>query len=175
MTDERAMDWAHIELIYGAAISAKPENILELGIGTGAVTRKLLNAIYYNGIGNLTCVDNLVDDANWPKIEYKEAMGEGARFVNSDEHAFVSGQLTNKYDFLVSDADHSGNWFEEHSRICTPMAMMWFHDTNTPGYPGLYSIEPQVKALGWPYIHFRKSSRPDERCERGLLLVVNAK
>jgi predicted O-methyltransferase YrrM len=175
VSDSRAMDVCHADLIYGAAISAKPANILELGIGTGMVTERLLNAIAYNGIGKLTSVDNLVDDANWPRIEYDGLKARGANVVLSDEWEFVCCTKNSTFDFLVSDADHGGKWFDSHSRICAPGALMFFHDTATPSYPGLYSIEPKVKALGWPCIHFKKSSRTDERCERGLLMVVNGK
>jgi hypothetical protein len=179
MTDPRAMDQCHADLIYGAAVAFKPSRILELGVGTGLITKRLLEAIQFNEVGRLTCVDNWLDTNGKPP-DFFDALPEpfntqSPRFRLCDERSFCFGCKSNVYDFLVSDADHSGDWPQEHFRICTPGALMFFHDTNTPEYAGLYRLESIVKELGWPCIHFKKSSRPDERCERGLLMVVNGK
>jgi len=52
---------------------------------------------------------------------------------------------------------------------------MFFHDTNNAEFPGLLTIETQVAELGLPYFHFKKDSRENERCSRGLLFVINKK
>jgi hypothetical protein len=84
----------------------------------------------------------------------------------------------NAYDFLISDADHirSGTWLDQHLRIVEAGGFLFFHDTNQPRtFPSLASIEGQVRERGLPYFHFKESSRPDERCQRGWLFVINQK
>ena len=53
-----AIDDPHAMLIFGLAISHKPEQVLEIGVGSGFLTQTLLNAVEYNQRGILTCVDN---------------------------------------------------------------------------------------------------------------------
>ncbi len=169
-----AMDSAHIEFIYGAAIASKPRDILELGIGSGRVTLTLARAILYNQTGKLTSVDNWND---WGGNNPGLTLPSQARIVVNTEEDFVREAPDSAYDFLVSDADHnnSGNWFDQHCRITKPDGLMFFHDTNNPEFPTLYELESKVRVLKLPFFHFKLSTRPDERCERGLLFVVNKK
>ena len=61
-------------------------------------------------------------------------------------------------------------------RIVGHDGFLFFHDTNQPDiFPGLAEIESQVRQRGLPYFHFKDQSRPDERCERGWLFVINKK
>ena len=81
-------------------------------------------------------------------------------------------------DFLISDADHlkSQNWLDQHMRVVQNDGFMFFHDTNQPRvFPGLATIEDQLKSRGLFCLHFRENSRPDERCDRGWLFAVNRK
>src|SRR5437867_3457846 len=56
-----AMDAVHANLIASVVLAKKPERILELGIGSGILTRALLAAIRVNRHGELESVDNLSD------------------------------------------------------------------------------------------------------------------
>lgn len=53
-----AVDVNHTILLFGLLISAKPKTVLGVGIGSGLVTRTILSALRYNGVGSLTSVDN---------------------------------------------------------------------------------------------------------------------
>jgi hypothetical protein len=108
------MDENHIDLIYSLIISSKPKKILEIGVGTGAVSLKLLNATEYNQIDpDITCVDNFYD---WNGQQPKgfEEFKDNFKFVISDEKSFVES-CSEKFDFIVSDADHlrTNEWVDK--------------------------------------------------------------
>jgi predicted O-methyltransferase YrrM len=176
VTGPTAIDIAHASLVYGLVCAAKPRNLLELGVGTGLMTGLLLDAIEYNGVGHLTCVDNWLD---WGGVEPPHIMGfreRGATIRTRYERQALTLTLDDQYDFLFSDADHHGDWCEEHFRVTRPGAFCFFHDTNIAAeYPGLARIEGYARSRGWMCCHFTESTRPGERCERGLLMVVNGK
>ncbi len=174
-----ALDRNHNLFLMGALLSRKPERVLELGIGTGYVTRTLLYGLMYNEKGNLTSIDNFMDwDGKEPPYvqQFREM---GATIVAPvGEEEFVKGSRDDSYDFLVSDADHrrSGTWVDHHLRIVTHDGFMFFHDTNhRDKYRSLKLIERRIRELGLPYYHFTESSRPDELCERGWLFAINKK
>jgi predicted O-methyltransferase YrrM len=173
-----AIDLAHNVFLVGAVLARKPDRVLELGVGSGYVTRSLLHALRYNRKGKLTSVDNWFD---WDGAEPPFVAGlraAGANIVVSGEEEFVRRAFDNAYDFLVSDADHfrSGTWFDQHLRIVEAGGFLFFHDTNQPRtFPSLASIEGEVRERGLPHFHFKESSRPDERCQRGWLFVINQK
>ncbi len=170
-----SMDKAHAMIIASSVMAAKPRFTLELGVGTGTCTGPILEAIRYNMSGMLTCVDLWIDyDGKKPEF-VKEYENQGAYLVTKHEREFCLDSETNSYDFLVSDADHGAGWLGEHIRICRPGAIMFFHDTNNPDFHNLYNIQNIVKELGWSHYHFKENSRDDERCHRGLLMVVNGK
>ena len=56
-----AIDKAHSALLYGTVLSAKPKTLLEIGIGSGFVTKTLLAGIKYNAVGKLISVDSWND------------------------------------------------------------------------------------------------------------------
>ncbi len=174
-----AIDRSHALLLFGALVSRKPERVLELGIGSGFVSWALVYGIRYNGRGSLTSVDSWLD---WKGTEppVAEALRrEGVNVVAPvSEEEFVRKSPSDRYDFLVSDADHrrSGSWIDEHLRITRHDAFLFFHDTNHEDrFRGLHAIERRIAALQLPHFHFTESSRPDERCERGWLFAVNRK
>jgi predicted O-methyltransferase YrrM len=173
--DQRAIDVAHNLFLIGAVLSKKPERILELGIGTGFVTRSLLAAIRFNGKGHITSVDNWFDwNGNEPPgIDQLRKDGVAIR-VDSEE-TFLRKCPSDEYDVLISDADHvnSGHWLPEHLRVARNDAFLFFHDTNSPAWPTLLTIQQRISHL--PHYHFTENSRPDERCSRGWLFVINKK
>ena len=174
-----SIDLAHGMSIFGSLLSAKPQHILELGIGTGFITSLLLQGIEYNTVGDLTCVDNFHDlGGNLPEETLKRIAQSGVKVIApKGEREFILETLDNSYDFLVSDADHnhSGEWAEETFRIIKPDSFMFFHDVNNEGYPNLRNYQTLAEKLGKPYFLFKDSSRSDEECGRGLLMVVNKK
>ena len=174
-----AIDVAHNLFLIGALVARKPERVLELGIGSGYVTRSLLHGLRYNQRGTLTSVDNFLDwkGAEPPYVQEFRAMG--AEIVAPmEEKEFVFAARTDAYDFMVSDADHSrsGTWIDEHLRIVSDDGFMFFHDTNhQTKYKSLKLIEKRIRELGLPYYHFTRNSRADERCDRGWLFAINRK
>ncbi len=174
--DHRAIDLCHAVTIFGMALSAKPKDILELGVGTGLVTDALLSAIEYNQCGHLTCMDSWLDYGGKEPDFWEGFRQRGALLAVNQELAYLKATPDNTYDFLMSDADHGGTWPQEHFRVTRPGSICFFHDTNSPHeYPGLNAIVDLVHTLGWDYQHFTSNSREDERCHRGLLMVVNGK
>ena len=168
------MDQAHIMLIYGTALAAKPLTILELGIGSGAVTTALLNAIMYNNCGTLTVVDNWLD---WNGVR-PEIVGlahtSKINIIDGDEENVVRAWAPGTVDLIVSDADHTNahKWFETTMRLLTKNGVAFFHDVTNPMFPNLGTLELQAKQYGYGHCLFNKSSLDHEKCERGLLMVM---
>jgi len=177
-TGESAIDKNHAFLIFSTVVSKKPENILEIGIGEGIATYALYGGIKYNGMGNLTCVDNWSDFDGQPPphIDFFESQGINI-IAPMEEKNFILNSPSNTYDFIVSDGDHmhSHEWIEDTLRIAKDNAVLFFHDTNSDGNNNVSfatkKILERIKDLKLPYYHFTESSRPDERCNRGLLMV----
>ena len=174
-----AIDVAHNLFLIGALVARKPERVLELGIGSGYVTRSLLHGLRYNRRGTLTSVDNFMDWKGAEPPYVREFREMGAEIVAPrEEKEFVHATPTDAYDFMVSDADHSrsGTWIDQHLRIVRHDGFMFFHDTNhQTKYKSLKLIGKRIRELGLPYYHFTENSRPDERCDRGWLFAINRK
>jgi predicted O-methyltransferase YrrM len=174
-----SVDRVHGMFITGAILAMKPRTVLELGIGTGFLTGSIAHALAYNRRGRLTSVDNWGDWKGKKEpshiVRYKRL---GVKVVAMEEERFVRAARTDAWDVLVSDGDHphSHTWLDEHLRIVRNGGLLFFHDTNQPKeYPGLATIEGELKKRGISCVNFCRSSRPDEECERGLLFAVNRK
>ena len=173
-----ALDRAHNLFLVGAVLSKKPNDVLELGIGTGYVTASLIHALSYNRKGRLTSVDNWFDWGGKEPPGVDNLRKAGVNVVSMGEGEFVRQAPTDGWDFMVSDADHhrSQEWIDEHLRIVRDGGFMFFHDTNQPGvFPGLATIEGKLKERGIFTLHFKENSRQDEHCNRGWLFAVNKK
>jgi predicted O-methyltransferase YrrM len=166
------MDDCHIDLIKSLACAAKPRKALEIGIGTGAVTKALVDSFILNGIDlDLTCVDNFGDwHFNQPKGF--ENMPPGIQFVQSHERDFVEGCLE-EFDFIVSDGDHAhaGEWFSDTYRIVSYGGILIYHDATSIHCPSISGIIATLSAWNARYFVFNRNSHPWERCERGLLVI----
>jgi predicted O-methyltransferase YrrM len=176
-TDPVSMDLAHNALLLGAVASLKPDAVLELGVGAGYTSGAILQALAWNQKGRLTIVDNWHDWRGREPPHAQQLREAGARIVIRDEESFVKRCKANTYDVLVSDADHSRShlWLDQHLRIVRPGGLMFFHDTANPAFPNLARILEGVQERKLWHYHFTASSRPDERCHRGLLMVQNQK
>lgn len=174
-----AVDRAHAVLLMGIVLSRKPRDILELGIGSSFVTKTLLQATRFNGVGRITAVDNWLDWRGDEPPLMAELRAQGVNVVAPvEEETFVHEAADDAFDLLVSDADHrrSGTWIDEHLRIVRHDGFMFFHDTNhTDRFKSLGLIEKRLRELQLPFYQFTESTRPDERCERGLLMAINRK
>ncbi len=171
-----ALDRAHNLFLIGAVLSKKPNEILELGVGTGYLTASLVHAIAYNKKGRLTSVDNWFDWGGKEPPNVAAMRQAGVNVVTMGEEDFVRQAPDSHWDVLISDADHfhSHQWVDQHLRIVKDGGFLFFHDTNQPNvFPGLGTIESQLKSRGIFCCHFRENSRPDEHCDRGWLFAVN--
>lgn len=170
--DAIAIDHAHVALIKAVAMAAKPKQVLELGVGSGRVTRALADALAFNGQGYLTAVDSW-SDFDGKRPPHLLDLPDSVVLVTGLEHDVVKAASSDYYDLVVSDADHNhaGQWLPETLRIVKPGGWLFFHDTNAPNYQTLFEIPERLRRRGFLVSHFTESTRPDERCSRGLLMA----
>lgn len=169
------MDQCHLDLIYGLGVAQKPKKVLELGMGSGVVTDVLLKAFRYNDIPlDLTCVDNWMDWNFKKPAEVSHYEESGVKVVTSAERDFVLS-CKEKYDLIISDADHdrSQEWFEQSLFLLKSGGIIIYHDVTNPSFPDLHTHYSLAKQRGSSYFLFNHSSRKDEGCERGLLIISN--
>lgn len=174
----RTLDVPHNLFLIGSLLSRKPRNILEMGMGTGYLTWSIIQAIQYNGVGQLTSVDNWCDWGGAEPLGIDRIKAAGVNVVAPiDEREFLRTCPDNAYDFVISDADHrrSHQWTDEYLRITSHDGFLYFHDTNSPMFRNLYAIVETIQKLNLPHYHFTQNTRPDERCDRGFLFVINKK
>jgi SAM-dependent methyltransferase len=140
-------------------------------VGAGYTARALLQALAWNGKGRLVCVDSWHDTKGQEPEIAQELRARGVEIVVQAEEPFCQSCPADFADVLISDADHlrSDQWLGEHLRILRPGGWAFFHDTSNSEFPNLARILDGVKEL--PHWHFTASSRADERCERGWLMV----
>lgn len=170
------IDQSHLDLIYGLLTASKPKKVLELGMGSGIATDVILKAFAYNEIPlNLTCVDNWHD---WHFIKPPEIAryeSNGVKVITSPEKDFVFS-CHEKYDFIVSDADHdhAQDWFEKTLSLLRDHGILIYHDVTNPDFANLYTIYQKVQNQQLPHMLFNVSSKPNEKCERGLLVIYGS-
>lgn len=171
------IDKCHVDLIYGLIRSQKPESILELGFGSGESTKRIIDACVENSNEpHYLIIDNWMDfDGKMPDLARSLAMGSlPLSMIALNEKDFIE-KCQDTFDFILSDADHcySHLWFERtFNDILRPGGIMVCHDImNREGYPRLYDIVINCKNRGISHVIFDKNGLPDERCERGLLVI----
>ena len=98
-------------------------------------------------------------------------------YILAEEKDFVFSIEENQFDFIVSDGDHlhAGEWAEQIFKILKPDSFMFFHDVNNPGYPNLMNYKILADKYNKPNFLFKESSRADEDCQRGTLMIINKK
>lgn len=168
------IDKPHVLLIYGVAISHKPLKVLELGIGSGLVTATLLHASIYNNIKTeITAVDNWSQWEGAGKPQHIDQLSSyGVKVIHSEERAFVESAETNYYDLIVVDGDHEKGheWADKIFKLLSPDGILFSHDILL--FPNLKKYIDLAKENNMSYKLFHKSSRPDERCERGFIMIM---
>lgn len=196
-SEEVKIDVAHADLLHGLVRAAKPTRVLELGFGGGRACVQILRGLALNRqAAQYVLVDNWTDwDGMRPAI-LDVAMEDSAMLapevkttvITADEGEFVRNYLaprsadpdsakgyeaSSRLDFIMSDADHhhSHEWFNEvYMRMLAPGGTMVVHDVDGT-YPGLANLPKVLATWGVPHKVFDRSSRPDERCGRGLLVI----
>lgn len=127
-----AVDDCHLDLVYGLVRSHKPDNVLELGVGSGKTTVVLIKALKKNEkFKKLTLVDNWID---WKgnKPTHIHELEEYIDIVESDEKEFIFS-CNKSFDFIFSDADHwnTDKWFEYvYDRILSNNGILIYHDVS---------------------------------------------
>lgn len=169
-----AMDLAHVQFICGAVLAHKPARLLELGIGSGFLSRAMLLACACNQRGKLTCVDNAHDWQGQPPPHFDRLAADGVNLVISAEHDFVIAEHE-PYDLLVCDGDHAKT--HQHAphilRLAADGAFIFFHDTANPQFPNLGLLQVCARYSGFACHQFTALSLPNERTDRGLLMIIN--
>lgn len=190
-----SIDLAHAHLIDGLVRSFKPQNILELGFGGGRSHNAIASGAAFNqNKPHYTLVDSWHDWNFVQPVEVHETVRthalnhvtkekqrntfESFSVVTSTEEDFVAKTLLNKhqYDFIMSDADHqhTHQWCADvYHRLLTSPGILVYHDVSE-GYDNLKTIKPVLKSIGGLCMEFNRSTREDEECQRGLLVVYKA-
>ncbi len=78
----------------------------------------------------------------------------------------------------MSDADHPNthHWFEfVYANLLNDDGIIVYHDADPINYPNIYGIYEKCVRKRISHHLFAKSSREDERCERGLLVIYKHK
>lgn len=165
------MDECHISLIHSLVLAHKPMRILELGVGSGVLTRLMMEACNKNQRGNVLAVDNFFDWHGQCPDHLKDL-----DIVKASEESFIDAAIAKntRFDLIISDADHynTQKWMNKTFSICNKGGIIIYHDVTNTDFPNLGNIIDYVKANGYSHFLFNKNSLPSERCERGLLVII---
>jgi predicted O-methyltransferase YrrM len=182
-----AVDDCHLDLVYGLIRSHKPDNVLEMGVGSGKTTVVLIKALKKNeNLKKLTLVDNWID---WKgnKPTHIQELEEYIDIVESDEKEFLFS-CNKSFDFIFSDADHwnTDKWFDYvYDRILSNNGILIYHDVSREEifrkhnkteirFSNLENILIKCKQRGISHVHLDKCSTPEERCYRGFLVIFKS-
>lgn len=187
------IDICHAHLIDGLVRSSKPERILECGFGGGRSHRAIAHAAKYNeNMPHYTLVDSWHDwGGDMPPEVHAVIKEHQLNHITKDAkvnvfksfttHSMTEQQFidcarkdTIKYDFIMMDADHqhSHEWAEQVcDELLTSPGILIYHDVDG-SYPGLATLPGLLRHKpGYDTVVFNKSTREDEECKRGLLVV----
>jgi len=168
-----AIDKAHACLLYGVVTSSKPIKVLEIGVGSGFVTRTILHGLDYNCVGNLTCVDSFHDWGGKEPSHIQDLKSSGVTLINSTEDSFVHS-CQDKFDLIISDGDHrrGGLWADKVYDLLEPDGILFAHDVLMDRYPTLRNYISIAKQREYSYRVFSENTRKEEMCDRGWLMVI---
>jgi predicted O-methyltransferase YrrM len=172
------IDVEHAQLLAGLVMSNKPKTVLEFGLGGGQSTDAILAGLQFNQqMFEYTVVDNWFDWAGIRPIGVTEKYGHLINIVDSAEKDFVFS-TDKKFDFIMSDGDHfnTNQWFEYvYETLLNPGGILIYHDVmlhDVPGgFPNLREIYYKCKTLKLNHHLFNATSRPNDRCWRGFLVI----
>jgi hypothetical protein len=188
------IDVAHAKLIEGLIVSFKPQNILEFGYGDGRSHNAICQGVKYNqNKPHYTLVDNWLDwnyqqpeevhksvvrhQLNHKTGDAKSNTFESLSVVTSDERSFVNNWSPNysaQFDFIMSDADHqhSHEWAHYvYDKLLKSPGILIYHDVDG-SYEGLGKLPVWFEHMpGNDSMVFNRSTREDEECKRGLLVI----
>ena len=184
-----AIDKCHAQMLYGFITSTKPESVLEMGIGSGFITKTILHGLSYNKKGRLTSIDSWYDWYNkkgrivgdwddWKENEpehIQELRDMGCNVIAPIfEEVFVKMAAEYTYDIVVADGDHrhGGLWAEQVYDLVSDNGALFAHDVCMEDYPTLRRFVEIAKERGYFYHIFNKNSLPNEACNRGFLMVI---
>ena len=172
-----AVDHCHAALPFALVLSQKPQDLLEIGMGSGKSADAILEALEFNGRHrSYTLVDNWCDfGGQMPAAVHEKYQGRIA-LVTADEESFVA-TCGERYDFIFSDGDHTraDQWFDRvYDRLLRENGILAYHDVANSSFPNLARIRQACIRRGLAHRLFDASSRPDERCERGLLVIFES-
>jgi predicted O-methyltransferase YrrM len=170
------IDVCHAALVMALVSCRKPKTILELGVGGGRSTEAILSGLAYNTQPyEYTLVDNWLDFGGTMPPEVEKKYGKALKIVTADEKDFVFSN-PGQYDFIMSDADHNhtNEWFDHvYENLLNTNGILIYHDINLveDAWPNLRQILLTCIEKKYTHYLFNKSSRPEERCHRGLLVI----
>jgi predicted O-methyltransferase YrrM len=170
-----AIDEAHASLVTSLVACRKPRTVLELGFGAGRSCRSILNGLAFNGVSySFDLVDNWLDFDGKPPAEVAKPEYASVKFTTQGEKDFVFS-CNRKFDFIFSDADHihTQDWFEHvFDNLLDREGILIYHDvTNAQFFPNLLRIYTDAIRRDVHHMLFNYSSRKDERCDRGMLVL----
>lgn len=174
VNDVVKIDRNHANFVCALVMCAKPQRILELGFGAGEATRSILAGLRYNERPfEYTVVDNWVDFGGIQPELTRTQEFSAVTFVTSGELEFVK-ELHGAYNFIFSDADHynTQHWFEHvYTNLLSRDGVLIYHDVTNPQFPNLLRIYTDTIKNDYDHILLNASSRSDERCGRGMLVI----
>jgi len=170
-----AIDQCHAALIQALVLSQKPQDLLEIGVGSGASTDAILAALAQNGTrGSYTLVDNWQDFGGVIPANVRAKYEGRVKLVTAEERAFV-GSCKDSFDFIFSDGDHlhTQEWFHRvYAELLRDDGILIYHDvTNVALFPNLLQIYRECIERRIPHYLFNRNSLEGERCDRGLLVM----
>lgn len=117
--------------LYALVRALKPQNILEIGSGTGCSTNHMAKALQQNGGGHIVTIDR----ANTPYVAHE--LRDLIDVRNDDAINYLALQPDNSIDFLLEDADHSIQLCQVIGELAKtklkPGGVLIAHDAAHPG------------------------------------------
>ena len=93
--------------------------------------------------------------------------------IISDESSLLQSVSPHSYMFMISDGDHTRGYQTASAvfQAAVPSGLLVFHDTSSSLFSLLSRLPNRCLSLGFPSFQFTAKSLPEERTDRGLLVV----